>query len=280
MITPEGLALGAFSISWIVEVQRHSFYVLVDVAGFITRRGGVFKRFMRSRFVQGMLGFTLAAYMVLVKYTTRWTIEGQDKVQPIIDGGKGAIGLTWHSRFLMLNAAWKKSYQKPHILISLSRDGALVAYTAEFLGLNTIRGSARKAGSQKSKGGSKALRDMITALDNNGAIVITPDGPRGPRQRMGMGPLGLARISGAPIISLTFSVKNRIQFKSWDRFVLPLPFGKGVIIWGTPVFVTSDTDDKALERIRAQIEDEMNMLLTRADQTLGHEPVLPDEKSA
>jgi len=235
----------------------------------------VFKRFMRSKAVQALLGFLLAAYMVLVKYTTRWTIERQDGVKPLIEGGKGIIGLTWHSRFLMLNAAWKRRWQDPHILISLSRDGALVAYTTRFLGLKTIRGSARKAGSKKAKGGSAALRGMITALENDGAIVITPDGPRGPRQRLGVGPLGLARLSGAPVVSLTFAVKNRIQFKSWDRFVLPLPFGRGIIIWGTPLTIATDASDEELEKYKIQIEDEMNAFLKDADTRLGREPVEP-----
>lgn len=237
----------------------------------------MFKRFMRSKAVQMILGFILAAYMVLVKYTTRWTIERQENVQHIIEGGKGAIGLTWHSRFLMLNAGWKRSYQKPHILISLSRDGALVAYTARSLGLKTIRGSARKAGSQKAKGGSAAIRGMMSALENDGAIVITPDGPRGPRQRMGMGPVGLARLSGAPIVSITFAVRNRIQFKSWDRFVLPLPFGRGIIIWGTPLTIPADASDEDLENYKKQIEDEMNNLLRDADTRMGREPVEPAE---
>jgi len=240
----------------------------------------VFKRFMRSKAVQAALGFLLAAYMVLVKYTTRWTIERADIAAPVIDGGKGVIALTWHSRFLMLNSAWKKSWQKPHVLISLSRDGALVAYTTKFLGLKTVRGSARKAGSQKAKGGSGALREMMTALERDACIVITPDGPRGPRQRLGGGPLGLSRLSGAPILPCTFAVRNRIQFKSWDRFVLPLPFGRGIIIWGTPLTVAANTSDEELASLRQQIEDEMNAFLKDADVRLGRDPVEPAEVSA
>lgn len=239
----------------------------------------MFKRFMRSKAVQALLGFLLAAYMVLVKYTTRWTVERKEDVQPLIDGGKGLIGLTWHSRFLMLNAAWKRGWQDPYILISLSRDGALVAYTTRFLGLKTIRGSARKARSGKAKGGSAALRGMIGAIENGGAVVITPDGPRGPRQRLGTGPLGLARLSGAPVVSLTFAVRNRIQFKSWDRFVLPLPFGRGIIIWGTPLTVPANASDEELETYKTQIEDEMNAFLKDADIRLGREPVEPEDKS-
>ncbi len=240
----------------------------------------MFKRFMRSKAVQSLLGFLLAAYMVLVKYSTRWTIERADVAAPVIESGKGLIALTWHSRFLMLNAAWKKSWQKPHVLISLSRDGALVAYTTRFLGLKTVRGSTRKAGSHKAKGGSSALREMIAALDANACIVITPDGPRGPRQRLGDGPLGLSRLTGVPILPCTFAVRNRIQFKSWDRFVLPLPFGRGMIIWGTPLTVPADASDEELQNYKKTIEDEMNAFLKDADMRLGRDPVEPAEVKA
>ena len=126
----------------------------------------MFKRFMRSAAVQKSIGFMLAAYMVLVKYTTRWTIERADVAAPVINNGKGLIALTWHSRFLMLNSAWRKDWQKPHVLISLSRDGALVSYTTEFLGLKTIRGSSRKIGSDKSKGGTNSRRMLIAKAYN------------------------------------------------------------------------------------------------------------------
>lgn len=232
---------------------------------------------MRSKAVQASLGWLLAAYMVLIKYTTRWTVERADVAAPVIGNGKGLIALTWHSRFLMLNSAWKKSFQSPHVLISLSRDGALVAYTARFLGLKTIRGSSRKVGSGKTKGGSSALRGMKTALEGGGCIVVTPDGPRGPRQRLGDGPLRLAKMTGHPILPCTFSVKNRLAFKSWDRFILPLPFGRGRIVWGTPVTIPPDASEHDIEDIRRGIETEMNDFLSRADQTLGHAPIAPQD---
>ncbi len=226
------------------------------------------------------LGWLLAAYMVLIKYTTRWDILRADQAAPVIGNGKGVIGMTWHSRFLMLNAAWKKQWQLPHVLISLSRDGALVAHTTRFLGLKTIRGSSKKIGSDKAKGGSSALRQMKAVLDAGDCVVITPDGPRGPRQRLGDGPLRLAKMSGAPILPCTFAVKNRIAFKSWDRFVLPLPFGKGKIIWGTPVFVDAEAGDRDIEKLRDQIENEMNIFLADADRALGHAVTQPAAMSS
>ena len=232
------------------------------------------KNIMRSRFMQALIGRLVAAYMVLVKHTTRWEFDRSDIAAPVIAPGKGLIALTWHSRFMMLNCAWeRKTWPHPHVLISRSRDGEIVAQTCRGLGLSVIRGSAKKAVKKQDKGGAQAGRDVIGTLDAGGCVVITPDGPRGPRQRLGLGPLRLARMSGHPILPCLFAIKNRKQFNSWDRFVLPLPFGRGSIIWGTPLHIAPNTSDEALELLRIQIETEMNALLAMADHRTGHTPV-------
>lgn len=235
----------------------------------------MFKHLMRSSLMTSCIGWLIASYMVVIKYTTRWNVLYAERAEPIIQSGHGLIALTWHSRFLMLNSAWKKQYAMPHVLISRSRDGAIVAKTTQYLGLQTIRGSAKKAGSQKAKGGAQASRDIVGAINNGGCIVITPDGPRGPRQRLGDGPLRLAKLTGAPILPCTFSVSRRKMFDSWDKFILPLPFGRGQIIWGTPVTISADATDTEIDAIRLSIETEMNMLLSKADTALGHEQVRP-----
>ena len=233
----------------------------------------MFKRLLRRPGVQSTLGWSVAQYMRLVKRTTKWDIRHADRVSHILGSGDGVIALTWHSRFMMLTSAWKADELDPYVMISRSRDGAVVAATCKALGLKTLRGSARKSG--KSKGGDAAAAGALTAIRSGGCVVITPDGPRGPRQRLGDGPLRLARATGAPIMPCTFSVARRKQFNSWDRFVLPKPFGKGLILWGTPVSVPSETSDQDLDAIRLRIETEMNALLSEADAELGHVPVEP-----
>jgi len=221
------------------------------------------------------MGGLVALWMTLVKYTTRWEIIHAERAAPIIESGEGLIALTFHSRFLLLTSAWKKRFQHPHVLISRSRDGAVVAWTCRWLGLSTVRGSAKNAAKTKVKGGGKAGREILDAIEGGGCIVITPDGPRGPRQRVPIGPFRLAKLSGAPVLPCTFAVANRKQFDSWDRFVLPLPFGRGRIVWGTPQHVMDDADEAEIEAIRARVETEMNALLAEADAALGHEPVQP-----
>lgn len=235
----------------------------------------MFKRLMQSSLMIAVIGWLIAAYMVVVKYTTRWEVEQAENIAPLRQSGEGIIVITWHSRFLMLNAAWKKKYALPHVLISHSREGAFVAQASRFLGLRTIRGSSKKRGSSRDKGGAKASLEIVSAIESGGCIVITPDGPRGPYQRLGDGPLRLAKLTGAKIVPCTFAVSRRKKLDTWDRLILPLPFGRGKIIWGTPVTLNEDMDEQELEALRLLMETEMNKFIAQADQAMGHEPALP-----
>ena len=210
--------------------------------------------------------------MALVKRTTRWEVRGFERVRPIVESGEGLIALTFHSRFLMLNSAWKKEWQMPHVMISRSRDGNVVHRTSRALGLQTIRGSTRKLTSDRDKGGRGAGNAALRALEQGACVVITPDGPRGPRQRVQPGALRLAKLSGAPIVPCAFAVSRRRTLGTWDRMVVPKLFGRGVIQWGEPMRVGPDDD---VDAIRVELEARMNADLAEADRAVGHEPCLP-----
>jgi lysophospholipid acyltransferase (LPLAT)-like uncharacterized protein len=230
---------------------------------------------MSLKTVQLILAFILAGYMGFVRWTTRWKIEGKDTLKPLQDSGEGFIACSWHSRFLMTTAGWSKMKQKPHVLISRSRDGNLVAYTSKFLKLGAIRGSRRGKINDKEKGGASALRDMLHTLESGDCIFMTPDGPRGPRMRMGEGPIRLAKLSGAPLLAYGLSTSNKILFNSWDRFMLPLPFGRGKIIFAGPVWVGSDADESTMKKIKTDFENMLNTATQQCDKDVGNEVVYP-----
>ena len=222
-----------------------------------------------------LVGGVIAAHMAIVKRTTRWEVLHFERVQDIVESGEGLIALTWHSRFAMLNSAWRRGWQMPHVMISRSRDGNIVHYTSRALGLQTIRGSSKKAGSVKVKGGGRAAAEAVDAVKGGGCVVITPDGPRGPRQRLQMGALRLARATGAPLVPCSFAVAKRKTFESWDRTVLPGWFGRGVILWGEPLRVPPGASDAEMESMRVSLEARMNSDLAEADRLTGHPASLP-----
>jgi len=213
--------------------------------------------------------------MGLVRRTTRWQVEGLDVSGPLQESGEGFIVCVWHSRFLMANAGWTKMTQKPHFLISKSRDGDLVAAIGKFFGINVIRGSRRAKYKDKDKRGSGALREMIDVLNQGDCVAMTPDGPRGPRMRMGEGPLRLAKLSGAPIVAYALSVSNNKLFNSWDRFMFPLPFGRGAIIFAGPLRVAKNASNADIELARKKLEDMLNQATQKCDRDMGSEVILP-----
>ncbi|MCF6292227.1 MAG: lysophospholipid acyltransferase family protein [Robiginitomaculum sp.] len=241
------------------------------------------KKFFRSRPVQFMLAVLLTGYIKLVKHTTRWQIEGHEVIKPIWADGKGAIAVLWHSRVLLLAPVWPQdkppTKQTPSILISLSPDGAFITKAVQMLGVEVIRGSAsNKSKSSKNKGNLSAFRKMIDHINNNGCMAITPDGPRGPRMRASMGAIQLAAKTGAPIICLGCSTNRAKFFNSWDRFCLPFPFAKGVIVWEGTIFVNKDADAAEMENNRQQMEGMINCATRRADIACGHKPIEPSAK--
>ena len=237
----------------------------------------MFKRFIKFKLIQLILGLLIAIYMTIVKHTTKWSIENEAELSKIIKNNDAFILITWHSRILMLNAAWTDKRLIPSVLISKSRDGAIITNACRFLGINTIRGSikANKKNNKikVSKRGTLATQEIIKALDNTGCIVITPDGPSGPRQHLKKGALRIARITGVPIYPIIFSVHKRKVFNTWDSFVLPFPFNKGKFIWTNPVYIPKETTDRELKEIQIKIENKMNDLLDSADSAYGHHPV-------
>lgn len=235
----------------------------------------MFKRILRSAFIQNMLATLLAGYMALIKRTTRWTVIGAEHVQPIWDSREGVILTIWHGRFFMANSGWPRKAQKAHILISQSNDGDFVSTMARRLGLGVIRGSTRREGSEKDRGGAAALKDMVRTIRANKCMVITPDGPRGPRMQMGQGAVRLSKMTGAKIMPYALATRHRILFKSWDRFMFPLPFGRGTIVWGEPVTVERRADEASLEAARTTLQQRLIAANILADEHIGKEIVQP-----
>ena len=116
-------------------------------------------------------------------------------------------------------------------MISRSADGEFIAKAVARLGIPAVRGSSsNKDKADRDKGGTQALRDGLRQL-KVGGLAITPDGPRGPVRSMAEGLPVMAKLSRAPVLFLGLSCNPAIRLKSWDRSLLPLPFGKGAVVW-------------------------------------------------
>ena len=112
----------------------------------------------------------------------------------------------------------------------------MIAKTMELSGIAAVRGSS-------SRGGATAAREMVDMLCNGMDVGITPDGPKGPARAVKSGILRVAQLSGMPILPISNALSHKIEItKTWDRFHIPLPFGRSVVIYGEPMYVSAGDD--------------------------------------
>ncbi len=205
------------------------------------------------------LGKIAALYMKIVYKTTKWSYEGFEHPEAMWAKNQPFIACFWHNRLFMTAFCW--SQDRPfHMLISGHKDGRLIAKIVGFYGIKAIHGSTHKKGTE-------ALRSMIRILKSGETIGMTPDGPRGPAFQASKGVLTLARLSGVPILPVTYSLERRKVFQTWDRFILPLPGGRGSLAWGEPLYFSKSSEDD-----QNRLEKAMNDLCRRIDEKHGHKP--------
>ncbi|WP_337995854.1 lysophospholipid acyltransferase family protein [Oleispirillum naphthae] len=222
----------------------------------------------RGPAAQEAVNWLAAQYARFARWTGRVSAIGEEhrEAAHAMRGDGAAVYAFWHARLSLMWAFPGVVRRRTFVLISSHRDGRLIARVMERLGLNVITGST-------SRGGTAALREMIHDLKRGNRIGITPDGPRGPRMRVQMGTIVLAHASGAPILPIAFSARRCRFLKSWDRMQMPLPFSRGVYIFGEPVVVPREAEN--LEPYRLLLEERLNAITAEADRLMGHAPTPP-----
>ena len=165
----------------------------------------------------------------------------------------------------MMCYSWKDKSDF-YMLISAHRDGRLISNLIHHLGFKTVTGSS-------SRGGAQAIRQSIEVLKDKGSVGITPDGPRGPRYHLDTGTINIARLAKVDIVPATFSKTNQKIINSWDRLLFPLPFGKGVFIYGEPIKYEEIMDKQSDELVRSKLENRLIELGEAADLMCGHPPI-------
>lgn len=230
------------------------------------------KRVLRNEAVRRFLCWIGSGYIRLVHASGRWTVVGGHIPGALWDRGEPFILCFWHGRLLMMPYCWKP--RKPiHMMVSHHPDGRFIADMTIPFGIQTVTGST-------TRGGTTALRQMMRLLKSGDCVGLTPDGPRGPRMRASAGVIALARLTGAAIVPATYAVERRRVLSSWDRFVMALPCGRGVIVWGEPICIPRKADSDMLEAGRKQVEEALNRITAEADRMCGHAPIAPAAESA
>lgn len=219
------------------------------------------RRLLKSDFMFRVIAFLAALYIRLVFLTCKWDIIGKEIPDSYIQSKKPFIVCFWHGRLGMLACAWTWKVRPFRMLLSAHRDGRLIGQTVAHFGIKSIWGSTQR-------GGTQALREMLKTLRQGETIGITPDGPRGPNQVATLGVITLAHLAQVDMIPITYSTSRQVRLKTWDRFHFPLPFGRGVFLWGNPISSSPNRDENSMEATRHLLEIDMTMLQDKADKLM------------
>ena len=222
------------------------------------------KRLGSNAALRRAASWLVAGYVRLIYRSGDWTTRGGENPAAFWDRGEPFILAFWHGRLLMIPRIWPRQAAM-NILTSQHRDGDLSARAIAHFGLKCVPGSSRR-------GGSAALRTMVRAIAEGQCAGIAPDGPRGPIMRASDGIIALARLSGAAIVPVSYGASRRRILKTWDRFLVPLPFASGVFVWGEALAVPRDADAATREAVRQELEARLNALTAEADRLCGQRP--------
>ena len=185
-------------------------------------------------------------------------LHQEREVKALADYG-AVIYALWHGRLWLL--AGRLYRRHPGLLVSLSRDGEILAQVAAHLGYHPVRGSS-------SRGGAEGFRDLERCLAEGRSVALTPDGPRGPSRRAQAGAAALAARSGIPILPMGAGARKVWRMNSWDGFEIPWPGARAAIVFGEPLLVPSTGD---LEPWRLRLEESLNTVVEEADREVqGH----------
>lgn len=163
----------------------------------------------------------------LLGRTWRPNINVSPFVQPFDDSDKGIIYCFWHNQILPFSFIFRNTQK--YAVVSLSRDGRRAAAVAQRWKHGIIGGSS-------SRGGTAAFRQCIRALKQRKSLVITPDGPRGPKEVAKPGIARIAMSANAPVVPVIAHPHKAWRLHSWDRFIIPFPFTRIDIHIKDPVY--------------------------------------------
>lgn len=205
------------------------------------------------KFLHKPIALAIKSFVLVIIKTLRVEIQGIDEFREAVDfqkrGGPPIIVTIWHNNLFLLPlfASHFTKTEPLTILISKSRDGNIPALIAEsFPGVQVIRIGHRTR--------HQSLIETIHALENKRIVILTPDGPRGPRHSVKPGAVFACQTAKGRLFALTWNASSAIELNTWDRFVIPLPFSKVHIHFHKPLeFKPNESTDIGAERLREEM---------------------------
>ena len=219
-------------------------------------------RCMNARHLPRLMrgGAWLASWLLRGLFVTLRPVSVQPSILGHLIQERTPFVLTfWHGRMLYaLQLAQIYRQAQVTVMVSRSQDGEFISQVCQRFGVHPARGST-------SRGGSRAMLEMVRRVQEGYIACMTPDGPRGPRYRAQPGVITVAQKTGAPILPLAFSAEWKKVFQSWDRFVMPLPFSRVVVVYGELISVPAHATPDMLQAKQQEVEASLCRVTEIAD---------------
>mgnify|MGYP000657299800 FL=1 len=196
-----------------------------------------------------MLALVTVIYIKLVALTSSIIIKNIESPQFYWKNNKPFILAFWHSQLMMISYCWN-SESKINVLASGHSDGRFGAIVGKYFKLNNIPTSSNEK--------SISLKPVFTLLKNSQCIGITPDGPRGPNQKVSDGIIKIAKVTQVPIIPIGFASSKFRTLKSWDSFLITKPFSKCAFVWGESISIPKNCTENEIEELKNKLEIKIN----------------------
>jgi hypothetical protein len=192
--------------------------------------------------------------------TLRWRTEGLEVFDRIAASGEQPIMAFWHGR--ILSATYYFRRRGIVVITSENFDGEWIAGIIERFGYGTARGST-------SRGGRKAMLQLVRDMAAGCPAGFTVDGPRGPARVAQPGAVWLAKATGNPVVPFHLEASKHWTMRSWDRTQIPKPGAIVAVAVGEPFHVARDADEATLEQARRHLEEQLAILEARATAMLS-----------
>ena len=213
------------------------------------------KKLLKNFFVQNILGFLTFLYIRTVNLTSSIQFENESIPRQFWNDDKPFILAFWHSQLMMIGFSWKK-HNNINILASGHSDGRFGSIVGKYFNLNNIQTS------KKNK--SLSLKSIFKLLNDNNYIGITPDGPRGPKEIVSEGIIKIAKKSKVSIIPIGFWSSKNFKLKSWDSFLITLPFSKCSFVWDKPLEIPNNIREDQIQHYQKLLEKKIKQSVNKA----------------
>lgn len=193
----------------------------------------------------------------LIGSTIRWETVGDKNLSDATSDGRQPIYCLWHDR--IFGGTFFLRDRGIVVITSQSLDGEYIARFLKRFGFGTVRGSS-------TRGGVRALVEMIRYMRRGLSMAFTVDGPRGPRYVAKTGPIVLARKTGNPMVPFSVECSRFWTIKSWDRMQIPKPFTRAVFIVAAPIFVSAEANNTIVENKTLELQRALEGLVENGEQ--------------